>query len=81
MYRIFIAAVLLTGCDAVKEADPTSHDQCLRREIFIQCLQTVPKGPEVTHNNAWDGVVEACESSAWYQSQRRQSNIKPECRP
>lgn len=59
-----ILCLLLAGCDA----DPLTRDQCLRREIFKQCM-TSPNG------NPAD-----CDSAAAYQAIAPRSTIKPECR-
>ena len=71
------ATMLLVGCEQVN-----GPDQCLRQEIFKQCVANIPKGP--THltasGNDWDEVVSSCESSAYGQSIRLTSQIKPECR-
>jgi hypothetical protein len=78
---ILAAAMLLVACDN-KPWEPTNGpDQCLRREIFQQCLAALPKGPDRTGTSSdWDEVVGACENAAYYQSQRRFPHIKPECR-
>lgn len=52
--------VLLAGCEPQYETD-----QVLRREIFIQCLQAVPKGPESVQYNDWDEVVHECGNQAY----------------
>ena len=67
--RALIIALALLGLSA---CDQSSVDQCMRREIFTQCMANQPKGTE---------AVEACDSSAYYQSKRRAEYIKPECRP
>lgn len=73
-----IAIVSLAGCGPV---DSTEADQCMRREIFFQCLSSIPKGPEKTVTNDWDEVVSECGSQAYYQAMRRRSQITQECRP
>lgn len=80
---VIALAVLLGGCG---DSPPSKHqtreaDQCLRREVFMQCLSVVPKGPEVTKYNDWDEVVAECAQSAYYISLRQIANIKEECRP
>lgn len=72
--------IVLAGCD-VKTAEPeTVLDQCLRAEIFKQCLAQVPKGPVSTVENPWHKVVEECESAAYHQSWRKTAAVKLECR-
>ena len=76
---LLVSAFLLSGCNQEPNNGP---DQCLRQEIFKQCLANIPKGP--THltaaGNDWDEVVSQCDSAAYYQSMRIKSTIKPECR-
>lgn len=79
-FWILFAAALLAGC--AEEIGQPPVDQCMRREIFQQCLLNAPKGPNSIHNsNDMDEVIEACDSAAYYQA-RRKSNalIKEECR-
>lgn len=71
-----LTAVLAGGC-----TESTGPDQCLRREIFQQCMAALPAGPKATMYNDWDEVVGQCDSVAHYQSLRRESQIKPECQP
>ena len=55
-------------------------DQCIRREVFKECMKSLPAGPASTRYNDWDEVVKACEETAYYQSVRPTSVIKEECR-
>lgn len=71
-------ALLLAGCQ-VQPPSP-QPDQCMRAELFAKCMAALPPGPEMPHYNDWDEVVEACEDTAYYQSQRPIEVIKPECR-
>lgn len=82
---IFIAAFFI-GCDASDArnphppSDPIVVDQCLRREIFKECLGLLPKGPDkIDNSNDWDEVVQKCESSAYYQSMRLSSVVSKQC--
>lgn len=83
MKVLLVMVVLLVGCDKeIVITDPSVFDQCLRREVFMQCLATVPKGPErVSDSNDWDEVIDECATAAQYMSVRRLSKIKEECRP
>ena len=77
MKPLILAALMLSGCSKELTKGP---DQCLRAEIFRNCLSAVPKGPErIVGSNDWDEVVAACESAAYYQSLRTREQIKPEC--
>lgn len=72
---LLAAMFLVTGCSD----NPQMADQCMRREIFQQCMKALPAGPKATMYNDWDEVVSQCDSVAHYQSLRRKSQIKPEC--
>jgi len=70
--------LLLTGC--VASYDESTHaDQCLRREIMMQCLAAVKNGAIATHKDLGP-LVDECQSAAFYMSLRRGSSIKQECR-
>ncbi len=77
--RAFLSAVLLLACQDV--SDPSIADQCLRSQLFEACMKDLPAGPQKTHYNDWDDVVDSCETSAYYRSLRRESQVKPGCRP
>ena len=75
-------AALLAGCAPEYAPSPTDSiaDQCLRAQLFEQCMTLLPKGPEVlTGGNDWDEVVAECESSAHRQSIRLRAAVRPEC--
>ncbi len=69
-----LTAVLAGGC-----MESTGPDQCLRREIFQQCMKALPAGPQATKYNDWDEVVGECESVAYYQSLKKKTQITAEC--
>ena len=69
-----LTAVLAGGC-----AESTGPDQCLRREIFQQCMKALPAGPQTTKYNDWDEVIGNCESVAYYQSLKKTTQITAEC--
>lgn len=71
-------ALLITGCDYPERS--WGPDQCLRQELFKQCLAALPAGPVSTEYNDWDEVVSKCETSSYYQSLRSTEYIKLECR-
>ena len=56
-------------------------DACVRNEIFQQCIQNLPKGPEVTKYNDWDEVVGECSDSSYYISNEKKlgSHIPDGC--
>lgn len=78
---IAVAVLILSACGDPTPMPKYDIDQCMRREIFQQCLQALPKGPEhVSNSNDWAEVVEACESAAHDQSFRIAGHVKPECK-
>jgi hypothetical protein len=83
-YIILMLAVTLSACDNgtinVLPDKVVITDQCLRREIFKECLTVVPAGPLATKYNDWDEVITECRHSAYYMSQRQRGIIKEECR-
>ena len=74
------ASLLTAGLGGCADHDPQKPDQCMRRELFQQCMKALPAGPKATVYNDWDEVVAQCDSVAHYQSLRRKSQIKPEDR-
>ena len=77
---LFLAVVIsvLAGCE---NNDIQKPDQCLRREIFKECMKLLPNGPSHVKYNDWDEVVKACGEVSYYQSIRRLSMIPEKCRP
>ena len=77
---LMCVGLFLAGCSATEQH---VYDQCLRAKLFQECLAAVPTGP--THVAAvasgWAGVVDECATAAQYHSIRRESIVKPECRP
>lgn len=87
-FQALIVVLLLSGCDQPVAGvdrpryETQANDQCLRRELFKECMAALPKGPERIHNsNDWSEVVDECDSFAQRTSVRQYSTIKPECRP
>jgi len=76
---LLIGASLLTAVLAGGCTESTGPDQCLRREIFQQCMKALPAGPQATKYNDWDEVVGMCESVAYYQSLKKKTQITEEC--
>ena len=75
MKAILIAVVMiLAGCDSSSK----SHDQCIRSEIFQQCISVV-KDKNMNGKDA--DVIKECDTAAYYQSIRNEAVVKPECRP
>lgn len=78
-YTVLLLSLLLAACDQPSRPDQVV-DQCLRREIFQQCMAALPAGPQSTStSNDWDEVVEACERASYHQAIRARAHVKPEC--
>lgn len=76
---LLVGAVAMAGC--TDSPTNTVADQCMRAQIFQQCLKAVPAGPVSSNYNDWSEVVAQCASTAYYQSLRQREHVKPECRP
>lgn len=74
---LLAAAVAMTACGP---EDPPVVNQCLRVELFKQCMTALPAGPVATKYNDWAEVVSECESAARMQSYRAASTIPKECK-
>lgn len=74
---IIALAMSLAACD---EPPRTQTNQCLRAELFKQCMAILPAGPLATKYNDWNEVVSECGSQAYYQSMRKSETIPMECR-
>jgi hypothetical protein len=75
----FVFAVslpLMAGCDS---ATQIVTDQCLRAELFKQCMASLPPGPVQSHYSDWDEVVDSCENAAYWQAKRQIVYVKSEC--
>lgn len=60
-------AIALAGC-AQEESAIEAQRGVLRMRLNQFCLKNLPAGPKSTQYNDWDEVVEACSSTAYYQS-------------
>lgn len=82
---LMIIAISLSACSEESNRVPSGGDrvivdQCLRSDLFKQCLSLLPAGPAATKYNDWDEVVSACGNQAYYQALRVQKFVKAECR-
>lgn len=68
---ILIAVAFLAGCENTSgTVSGGYYNQDVRREVFFQCLSSVPNGPMSTKYNDWAEVVAECGSQAQYISAR-----------
>ena len=77
-----ILTLLLAGCGEREVKKPEFQwvtDQCLRAELFKTCLNSVPPGPNQTHYNDWEEVIETCDQASYRMSIRKSTFVKPEC--
>lgn len=79
---ILLSVLLLAACsqDDKPFIDQRVVNQCLRRELFNECMKMLPAGPVATKYNDWDEVVAECGSQAYYMSHRKESTIPQGCR-
>lgn len=81
MYKVILVSLLAFAVGCTVPKDTRGPDQCLRRELFKECLALIPQGPEVVGtSNDWDETISRCSDAAYYQSIRGIEFIKPECR-
>ena len=79
---ILFSVLLLAACgkDDKPFIDERVANQCLRRELFNECMKMLPAGPVATKYNDWDEVVAECGRQSYYMSQRKESTIPAGCR-
>jgi hypothetical protein len=53
--------ILLSGCVRYSKYIVDRDEQ---KQNFLQCLAAIPKGPESTHYNDWDEVINSCNNIA-----------------
>jgi hypothetical protein len=63
-----LALFLLTGCFGSPKSPEFATDQNVRRQVFKDCMASLPEGPRQTTYNDWDEVVKACAEAAYYQA-------------
>ncbi|MBS0218115.1 MAG: hypothetical protein JSR63_07995 [Proteobacteria bacterium] len=65
---VALFALVVSGCE--QPVYPKYEtDQSIRAERFDTCMRELPQGPQSTHYNDWDSVVDACASAAYAQAQ------------
>jgi hypothetical protein len=77
---LIVSVIFLFGCESPLTVSQTVPDQCLRAQLFRECLSLVPAGPQSTQYNDWREVINECADAAYYQSLRKKDQVKPECR-
>jgi hypothetical protein len=60
---LLIAVLTLVGCTP-ENMGREQLDQCIRWQLFQQCMAALPAGPVQAKYNDWDEVVSQCESTA-----------------
>jgi hypothetical protein len=78
----YVAALVLiftASCGSLNEEKPI-YDQCLRTQLFNECLERLPPGPQTVEYNDWSEVVDSCANTAATRSVRLKHLVKPECR-
>lgn len=55
---LLLIAFLAAACGPGQQLEPIGLDQCMRREIFFECLRSIPPGPSSTQYNDWSEVVD-----------------------
>jgi hypothetical protein len=83
-YRICAALALvwnvaMTGCNPDDYAE-RGIDICVKREVFAECMASLPEGPERTHYNDWSEVVEVCDERSHRMALRLARDIPRGCR-
>ena len=61
----FLCAVVILAAAVECWREQVVMDQCLRRDLFLDCLKAVPKGPDRTRYNDWSEVVAECNKFAY----------------
>lgn len=73
-------AFTLTACGQQPVEPVWAIDQCLRVQLFQQCMASLPAGPVSTQYNDWDEVVGQCNDVSRVQAARLTTTVKLECR-
>lgn len=59
----------------------TEFDVCAFERTFDNCMKLLPAGPQSTHYNDWDEVVQECRFTAYRMAEYRPADlVPPECR-
>jgi hypothetical protein len=74
-----VSVLMLAGCSA-ESMGREQIDQCIRWQLFQQCMAALPAGPQRTQYNDWDDVVSQCEDAATRASYRIPALIPAACK-
>lgn len=76
MTILLAATLLLAGCEQPRgRFAPVEASK--RIELFQQCMDGLPAGPEATKYNDWDEVVLACDKVATLQAAGTKAGYSP----
>lgn len=78
---IILSLLALSGCSFERGESEYTFNQCVRQDLFKQCMTNVPKGPErlTGAGNDWDEVISECNASARQMAWRKRVTIPIEC--
>lgn len=72
---VLLVLSVTQACDST-----VGTDQCLRRELFNECLQNIPVEPGSSRRADWAGVVQGCSDYSYLTAKRQYSSIPASCR-
>jgi hypothetical protein len=70
--------ISLTGCKETFE-EKYEIDQCIRKEIFMTCLDKLPSPPPNAIPSDWDEVVNECADLATRAAYRLRETVPAGC--
>lgn len=73
LFLLVVLVFLLAGCGS---SESQKTNQCVRAELFQQCMKLLRAGPAILEQ---DKAVTACDSVAYQQSWRLESQISLAC--
>lgn len=86
MRLLFLTLLVLSACYMPKSLqNEDAQDQCLRRELYQQCMDKAPRSTDkdtaFAGTKSWIEISKECDRIASYYSVRSLAHIKPECQP
>lgn len=64
---LIIAVLFLSACEPPER---WKVDKNLQKDLFFECMNSLPAGPNETVYNDWDEVVEECRYTAYLLAKR-----------